>query len=154
SCPVIQSADSGLGTTTINFSLNSVPNGAFTVEFYATGPFVQEPPGVVEGPQLVGEDTVYADVLGNAGGTVTVPHYLGLDRLTATATGSDGPSEFPAPVTVQADIIGQGIPPPAPPPPLVAALVAVKFGKTRRLMVEVLDAATGALATAPFRSPI
>jgi titin len=150
--PVIQSADSGLGTTDINFTLNSVPNGTFTVEFYATWPLVQEPPGVVEGPQLVGEVTVYADVQGNAGGTLTVPHYLGGDRLTATATGPNGTSEFSAPIDVKADIIHPSKPP-APSPPLVAEMVAVKVGKKRKLMVEVLDADTGAAETAPFLSP-
>jgi uncharacterized delta-60 repeat protein len=53
-----------------------------------------------------------------------------------------------------------GAPPPAAPPPahrpIVAELVPVKFGKKRKLIVEVLDAATGALEAkflSPFQHP-
>jgi hypothetical protein len=42
--------------------------------------------------------------------------------------------------------------PPSPPPSLTAQLVVVKVGKKKRLMVEVFDAATGALKV-EFRSP-
>jgi titin len=98
--PVIQSAFSGLGETDITFTLNSAANAQFTVEFFANSPLVQEPPGVFEGKLLVGEFTVTTDGSGNASAMVRVPYYLGLDFLTATATGTDGTSEFSLPVFV------------------------------------------------------
>jgi titin len=151
--PVIQEADSGGGTTNITFSLDTAPYETVTIEFYATASFVQEPPGVVEGWQFVGDVTVNLDATGTITGMqVTLPQNTFYEQLTATATGPDGTSEFSAPVTVKADIIGHMSQPPAPQPPLVAELVPVKVGKIRRLMVEVLDATTGTLETA-FLSP-
>jgi len=90
--PVLASATSG--STTIEGTLDSTPNTAFTVEFFSST--ACDPSGFGEGENLIGSTTVTTDGTGNASSVVTFPTTVPEGQfVTATATDpSRNTSEF------------------------------------------------------------
>ena len=107
--PVLAGAWSGPATR-VTGALNSKPNQAFTLDFYASA--APDPSGYGEGARYLGSTTVTTDAGGNAAFDVTLPAATLSDELiTATATDSNGStSEFSlalpvAPVEVDIDVL-------------------------------------------------
>ncbi len=95
--PVLTSAQSSGGSTTITGTFNSTPSGSgFTLEFFSSS--VCDPTGFGEGQTFLGSLTVATDGSGNATFTVTIPVPVANGAfVTATATSSSGnTSEFSA----------------------------------------------------------
>ncbi len=92
--PVLVAAVASGSSTTIYGTLNSTPNGTFTVQFFANG--AADPLGYGEGETYLGQLTdVATDSDGDASFTFVAPGPLTGDALTATATDSPGDtSEF------------------------------------------------------------
>ncbi|HEX8494639.1 MAG TPA: DUF4394 domain-containing protein [Pyrinomonadaceae bacterium] len=87
--PVLTSATSNGGTTTIAGSLNSLPNTTFRIEFFSNN--ACDPSGNGEGQTFLG----FQNVTTNAGGNATINAALpvgvgGGQAITATATRLDG----------------------------------------------------------------
>ena len=93
--PILASATPGTGSTTITGTLNSTPNTAFTVQFFASA--AADPSGFGEGQTYLGQVTgVMTDGSGNASFTAVVgSEPSGQAVITATATDPAGnTSEF------------------------------------------------------------
>src|SRR5262245_4739298 len=69
--PVITSAGTGAGNTTITGTLNSTPNTVFRIEFFASA--VADPSGFGEGQTFLGATTVTTDGNGDVSFTATLP---------------------------------------------------------------------------------
>jgi CSLREA domain-containing protein len=86
--PVISSAQevSPVIGTRIQFSLNSTPNTAFTIQFFASPE--KDPSGYGEGKTFLGEMQVPTDGTGNTSNTFTTDHSAASEGnfVTATAT--------------------------------------------------------------------
>jgi CSLREA domain-containing protein len=96
--PVITSAKTGDGSTTVRGKLNSAPNRTFKVQFFSN------PSGTDEGKVFIGQKSVTTDGSGNVSFAFSPAQKVGLGRtITATATSPAGnTSEFSAPRTVVA----------------------------------------------------
>jgi hypothetical protein len=97
--PVLSSAKKGAGKTTIKGKLNSSPNKAYELQFYAN------PSGAEEGKKLLFSKSVKTDGSGNASFVFATKKRVALGQnVTATATKSatGDTSEFSAPRTVVA----------------------------------------------------
>ena len=94
--PVLTSAKTVSGKTTINGKLNSNPNKAFTVQFFSN------PSGTDEGRTPIGQKSVTTGASGNASFTFSPASKVAAGQtVTATATDASGnTSEFSAPRTV------------------------------------------------------
>jgi hypothetical protein len=92
--PVLTTADSAAGSTTIDGTLNSTASTIFQLDFYRNT--ACDPLGYGEGETYLGSKQVTTNASGNATFTVTFPVDVSpLERLTATATDPDGnTSEF------------------------------------------------------------
>jgi hypothetical protein len=115
--PVITSATSAGGTTTIEGMLNSTPNITFTIEFFSNG--ACDPSGFGEGETLIGSASVTTNGGCLASFVVTLPIAIPSGRfITATATDPNGnTSEF-----AQCSLVGPT--PTATPTPTPAATPA------------------------------
>ena len=83
--PVITSATSEGGSTTIQGTLNSAPNVTFTIEFFSNG--ACDPSGFGEGETFIGSTTVTTDGSCQASFAVTLPIAIRSGSfITATAT--------------------------------------------------------------------
>ena len=80
------------GTTSITGTLNSRPEKTYTIQFFSSD--VGDPDGFGEGEEFLGQKKVETNKKGNASFTftTTLPEYD--DRISATATGGGGTSEF------------------------------------------------------------
>jgi hypothetical protein len=94
--PVISSAKTVSGQTTVKGKLNSRPNADYTIQFFSN------PSGTDEGRRFIGQKSVSTDGSGNASFTFFPASKVALGQtITATATNpSDSTSEFSAPRTV------------------------------------------------------
>lgn len=94
--PVLTTVMSTNNSTTIQGSLNSLPNTTYNVDFYSSA--AVDPSGNGEGAQFVGTTAVNTNVNGDATINVTFPVALPVGRvITATATDPNGnTSEFSA----------------------------------------------------------
>ena len=93
--PLLKSAITSGGSTTIKGVLDSKPNAAFTVQFFSN------PPGGEEGEKFIGKQKLPPDPDGRVSFSFTPAHAVsGGQTITATATGAEGTSEFSAPTTV------------------------------------------------------
>jgi hypothetical protein len=95
--PVVTSAKTVGGTTTIQAKLNSTPSDPFVVEFYSS-------PSGNEGQRFVASKAVSTDPSGNVAFSVAPSQAVAAgQRITATATNAvdANTSEFSAPRTVQ-----------------------------------------------------
>ena len=94
--PVVTGVLSSANSTTIQGSLQSIPNTTFEIDFYSNG--AVDPSGNGEGAQFFGTTSVNTDNNGNATINVTFPVALASGRvITATATDPNGnTSEFSA----------------------------------------------------------
>jgi hypothetical protein len=94
--PVIRSAKTGGGKTTVKGKLNSAPNRTFKVQFFSN------PSGTDEGKKYIGQRSVTTDGSGNVTFAFSPAQKAALGRtITATATSPAGnTSEFSAPKTV------------------------------------------------------
>ncbi|MEX0879792.1 MAG: IPT/TIG domain-containing protein [Thermoanaerobaculia bacterium] len=94
--PIITSAISSGGSTTIQGKLNSLANTTFTIDFYANPVCVGRPQGFREGQTYLGASDVTTDGSGNATINVVLPVTIDPGSpVTATATAPDGnTSEF------------------------------------------------------------
>lgn len=92
--PVLSSASSAGGNTTILGSLNSTPNTAFNIEFFHSADC--DPSGNGEGEQVLGSTLVTTDGTGSASINVSFPATVADGRfVTAVATDpSNNTSEF------------------------------------------------------------
>jgi CSLREA domain-containing protein len=101
--PVITSASSSAGSTTIQGTFNSTPGtNGFRLEFFAAD--TADPSGFGEGQTFLGSTVVNTDGSGNATFTLTVPVAV-LDGQFVTATATDpagNTSEFSRAVTLNA----------------------------------------------------
>ncbi len=95
--PVISSAVSAGGNTTVQGRLNSTPSSSFTLDFYANDACIARPQDYLEGKEYIGSAPLTTD----AGGDATIDVLLtGVtlqagQSVTATATDADGnTSEF------------------------------------------------------------
>jgi titin len=92
--PVLTSASSSVGGTTIAGTLNSTPNTTFRLEFYSNA--AGDPSGFGEGETFIGSTMVTTDGSGNNSFTVTFPITVPAGHvITATATDpGNNTSEF------------------------------------------------------------
>ena len=93
--PVLTSATTGTGSTTISGTLNSTPNTAFTIQFFANA--APDPSGYGQGQTYLGQVTnVMTDSSGNASFSAMVnAEPTGQTYITGTATDAGGnTSEF------------------------------------------------------------
>jgi len=97
--PVVSAAFAYNGQLTIYGSLNSKPNTAFLLEFFAN--FTADPTGYGEGEQYLGQAQVTTNSSGDAQFNVRFPLPANASTVTATATNSIGEtSEFSADMMV------------------------------------------------------
>lgn len=97
--PVVSSASTNGGNTTIQASLNSAPSTIFTVDFYHSA--AADPSGFGEGQVYLGSRTVITDDAGNTTFTANFTPAVTIGRfITATATESNNTSEFSGAVVV------------------------------------------------------
>jgi hypothetical protein len=96
--PLLSSAKKGAaGTTTVRGTLNSTPGKTFNIQFFSN------PSGTKEGKTLLGSKSVTTDGTGNVSFDFSTKKEIRLGQdITATATGTDGTSEFSAPKKVVA----------------------------------------------------
>lgn len=94
--PVITTVLSSANSTTIQGTLNSIPNTTFEIDFYSNA--AVDPPGNGEGAQFFGTSSVNTNGNGDATINATFPVGLAAGRvITATATDPNGnTSEFSA----------------------------------------------------------
>ena len=94
--PILSSAVSGGGSTTIHGHLNSTPSTQFAIDFYSNDGCVGRPQDFLEGRTYLGTDTVTTNAGGDAVIDTTLPVVLASgEKVTATATDPDGnTSEF------------------------------------------------------------
>ena len=121
--PLIASAVSGGGATTIHGTLNSTINTTFRLEFFSNT--ACDPSGHGEGETFLGFTDVTTDGGGNASFMVTFPTTVPAGQfITATATDPDGnTSEFSECELVEAI---------ENPPPTVSSVVASDVGGQRK----------------------
>jgi parallel beta-helix repeat protein len=97
--PVITSASTNGGSTTIQASLNSAPNTIFIIDLYHSA--AADGSGYGEGEVYLGSRTVITDDAGNTSFTATFSPAIAIGRfITATATESNNTSEFSSAVVV------------------------------------------------------
>ncbi len=104
--PVIDTAESGGSTTRIDGNLNSSPDAAFTVQFFASESC--DASGFGEGEQFLGETAVVTDANGDAPILAILPVTVPVGQvITATATrdATGDTSEFSACVTVESGVV-------------------------------------------------
>jgi uncharacterized repeat protein (TIGR01451 family)/CSLREA domain-containing protein len=108
--PVLTTAVSNGGSTTIQGTFNSTPGTSFRVEFFFSG--TCDPSGNGEGANILGVTTLTTDGSGNASVNATFPVLIPVGQVvTATVTDSNqNTSEFSSCVTVTLT------PPPTPTP--------------------------------------
>jgi Tol biopolymer transport system component len=95
--PVLTSARSASGKTTIKGKLNSTPNKTFKVQLFSS------PKDTDEGKTFIGQEVVTTDGSGNGSFAFSPANNAALGQeITATATGAGNTSEFSAPRTVTA----------------------------------------------------
>ncbi len=95
--PILSSARISATSTTVRGTLNSTPNKSFRVQFFSN------PSGTDEGKTFIGTKSVTTDASGNVTFIFSPSQKLGVGKtVTATATGSEGTSEFSAARTVVA----------------------------------------------------
>jgi hypothetical protein len=94
--PILSSAVSGGGSTTIHGHLNSTPSTQFAIDFYSNDGCVGRPQDFLEGRTYLGTDDVTTDGNGDAVIDTVLPVVLASgERVTATATDPAGnTSEF------------------------------------------------------------
>jgi hypothetical protein len=96
--PVISSAKRVSGKTTIKGKLASTPSIGmqrnFVIQFFSN-------PSGNEGKRFIGQKSVTTDASGNVSFTKALPKVAVGKTITATATGSEGTSEFSAPRKVR-----------------------------------------------------
>jgi hypothetical protein len=94
--PVITSARTGDGKTTVRGTLNSTPDKTFRVQLFSS------PAGADEGKKLIGQKSITTDAGGNASFIFSPKSKVEVGRnITATATGPGGDtSEFSVPKKV------------------------------------------------------
>jgi hypothetical protein len=81
------------GPTTITGGLNSTPNQTFTIQFFSSP--APDPSGFGEGKTFIGQRSVTTNANGNASFTFEFATAVPVSwRVTATATGIGGTSEF------------------------------------------------------------
>ncbi|MEW6130960.1 MAG: HYR domain-containing protein [Acidobacteriota bacterium] len=92
--PVLTTANSAGGSTSIQGTFNSFPNGTFRIEFFSNN--FSNPSGFGEGETFLGFTSVITDASGNASFNVTIPGSIAQGKvITATATDSaNNTSEF------------------------------------------------------------
>jgi hypothetical protein len=102
--PVLSSATSVSGSTSINGTLNSRPSSTFTIDFYSSA--VCDSSGFGEGATPIGSTTVTTDSEGNVSFAITLGVGLAAgNQITATATDAQGnTSEFSGCRTVSGPI--------------------------------------------------
>jgi uncharacterized repeat protein (TIGR01451 family) len=101
--PILNAVSSSGGNTTIQGTLNSTPNTAFTIEFFANA--AADPSGYGEGQTYIGSTTVTTGPDCNASFVVTFADTPGQPVITATATDPAGnTSEFSGVLTNAADL--------------------------------------------------
>ena len=95
--PIISSAVSAGGDTTVHGRLNSTPSSTFTIDFYANDGCIARPQGYLEGKEYIGSSDIVTDASGDAtinvvlDGVTLEPGAI----VTATATDATGnTSEF------------------------------------------------------------
>src|SRR5262249_14598745 len=107
--PVLTSATSGGGVTTVQGTLTGRPNTPFTLELFANP--VCDPPGFGEGERFLGSLTVTTDADGMASFTLALAIPVDLGQfLTATAT---DPTNNTSAFSRCAEVTGAGLPDPA-----------------------------------------
>jgi hypothetical protein len=118
--PVLQSAVTAGGVTTVEGTLNSTANTTFRLEFFADP--APDPSGFGQGQTFLGAINVHTDGNGNSAFTALLSAVPVGQFLSATSTGPAGTSEFaqdipvlPAPPPVSS---------PAPQPPVLTAFFA------------------------------
>ena len=91
--PVVQTVEAGANTRLVG-TLNSTPNGTYTVDFYASA--AADPSGFGEGQRWLGAITVHTDAAGTASFDVVVTAVTTLGEfVSSTATDAAGnTSEF------------------------------------------------------------
>jgi hypothetical protein len=101
--PVLITAITGGGSTTVLGKLNGKASTTYEIDFF--GSAVCDPLGFGEGERYLGSTVASTDAGCNASFNVTLPAAVGpRDRLTATATDPDGnTSEFSACLSLQAE---------------------------------------------------
>ena len=95
--PLIASAVSGGGDTTIEGSFNSTPSTTFTIDFYSNSACLGRPQGFIQGRTYLGSTQVTTNGSGNAAIDAVLDGVTleAGDVVTATATDPDGnTSEF------------------------------------------------------------
>ena len=94
--PLLSSAVSGGGSTTIHGHLNSTPSTQFAIDFYSNDACVGRPQDFLEGRTYLGTDDVTTDANGDAVIDTVLPVVLAPgEKVTATATDPAGnTSEF------------------------------------------------------------
>jgi hypothetical protein len=124
--PVITSASSAGGTTTIEGTLNSTPNMTFTIEFFSNA--ACDPSGFGEGETLIGSATVTTNGGCLASFAVTLPIAIPSGSfITATATDPNGnSSEF-----TQCSLLGPA-PTATPTPTATPGACSFSISPTRR----------------------
>jgi len=91
--PGISSAVTFGASTTINGGLNSTPNSTFTIQFFSSP--APDPSGFGEGKIFIGQTSVTTNSNGNRSFTFVPAQKVPVGwRITATATGVGGTSEF------------------------------------------------------------
>ena len=91
--PTISTAVTLSGSTTITGGLNSTPNSAFTIQFFSSP--APDPSGFGEGKTFIGQRSVTTNANGNASFEFVPARAIPVSwRVTATATGVGGTSEF------------------------------------------------------------
>jgi hypothetical protein len=90
--PVLLSAVTNGGATTVQGTLNSTPSTTFRLEFFANP--APDPSGFGQGQTFLGATSVTTDGSGNATFTVTLAAVPAGQFPTATSTGPAGTSEF------------------------------------------------------------
>ncbi len=94
--PILTSAVTSGGATTIGGVLDTKPNTTYTVEFFSQG-------GGNEGKKFIGQKQVPTDADGRVTFTFSPAKAVAAgQKITATATGDEGTSEFSAPREVTA----------------------------------------------------
>ncbi len=109
--PVIVSATTSGGTTTVQGTLNSTPDEPFILQFFSSP--TADPSGFGEGETFVGQTIATTDANGNITFTSTTTSPIAAGRVisaNATNTVTDDTSEFSRAVEVE----GGAPPPPAP----------------------------------------
>jgi hypothetical protein len=103
--PVIDTATTAGGTTTIIGSLDSTANATFVIDFFSSP--ASDPAGFGEGRAYLGSATVVTNGAGHAAFFQVLAAASPGSVATATATGAGGTSEFSKAVSVA---VGQDIP--------------------------------------------